>query len=519
MINSIFFLQIETALKNHLSFKASNHIVTTIEKMDIPSRMIHYFFGGDAIWSVQNAIWFIKTLKKTSICSEDPDFSPERLIAAVKTFLIEYKSYSKHAEFDRCQKELLSFRLNIKSESLDDRINPGFYTFAKDYFLYNSLSAHNHTLKYDECTHEIQIKYRGEYIPWSQAKVILDRFFEQNKATHCDNDPLKLSFYGRKGIQNKNRYNWSKPKPFLKGDTDTFATHFIKDPLIFDDECKGYIMELCSSATEKSPRILAGDHSWIRLYEFEKTDQKIIGKMYSIGLYRPGKQKGFFENFRAPFRIKKGFLTYDISEEWGMNNEIRTLAKRISKQAFNNMLQKITDDKQTDNVIFHLFQHNCDKYISDLAKYDRVQLPTRKHCLETFFYLSHQKSFEKKLESCPKIVQKAVHVIAALFKAIIYSLTPVFNFLLYLAGSSLIDKDVQSVPNVRPILLSTSDYFNSEKLHVYSPWILGHTVKEEIDLWREEEFKKIESSTISQEEKTKAKNEIAFAFPPQFITA
>jgi len=502
MIHSIF-TDVEQALRNQESFLIGDRNVQTIKKTEIVSRIIHHFSGHDLLWFKKNAVWLTESLKSKH------EFEPGKVAAAVKSFLRQYQNYHACEEFKNCSLELLASKLNIDSRCLDEKINPGFIAFAKKNYLYNSLETYNHQLLVDETTFEIKIKYRNEYIPWGHAKRIIDGFLQENEQKNKLNEPCSPCLYGRKGIQNKDRYNWENLKSFLKGDVANWADHFIKDPLIFDDNNEGYIMEFCSSATEKAPRILAGDHTWIRLYQFKKTDEKIIGKMHSIGLYRPSKHHFFIDNFWMPFRIKQGYITQDISEEWGINTQIRTVAKRITATTYQKIMTKVANDKKINRTIFHLFQHNCDEYVVKLAELDLLELPTKRHFLKLFTCIHLEKSFFNQLNEWSKPVRMAVAVILGIFCVFGYLMTPFLNLIFYLIGSGRVDTSIQD-PTARPVLSSFADLFNMEKLYVYSPWVLGHIVKDDVEHWRQEEIKKLGNSKEEQEKK----NEILFDFPP-----
>jgi len=407
----------------------------------------------------------------------------------------------------------MASKLEVEPKILGLDINKGFYEFAKEQHLANSLKTQNHKINVNPETNEIQILHEKVFISWTTAKLLIEEISKENKTKIDINEPYSLSIYGYKGIQNKDRYQWIKLQPLLKGITIDWADHFIKDPLIFDSDDKGYIMEFCSSATESTPRKMAGDHSWIRLYHYKKIDQSIKGKMYSIGLYRPYKHHHYVDNFWMPFSLKKGYITYDVSEEWNINDKIKTVAKRIDQESYKKIKNKIQTDQDSDNIVFHLFEHNCDEYISDLGKLGGLNLSNKRHFLELFASIPLKKTLENKLPVFPLPIQSTVHIINNVVQKVVYLFTPLFNFGFFCLGAAYAQKNIKQKATVRAPITSFFDFFKFEKLCPSSPWILANDVKNDVESWRSKKMQKLDLNTLEGMEK---KKQITFDFPKSY---
>lgn len=458
---------------------------------------------------------FLKTLEmdRHHLVNRDENSLDDQVVNSTKLFLKNKKHFSHLSEYKKCENALLAYRFKIPEKCLDEQINPGFKDFAINHHLLNLLETQNQTLKYDDESYDILINYKGENRVWKEIKPLIDEEFRNHHSEIDLKDPYPLFVYGKDGLDLKKRSTWTKFEPLVKGKTDRFATHFIKDPLIFDRENKAYLIEFCSSATENYPRINGGDHSWVRLYHFEKTTEGIDGEIYSIGLYRPKKHQ-LIDNLTLPFRTKKGYLSYEVSEEWGINHEIKTIAKRISKIAFEKIIKKVEEDQRKNEIVFHLFRKNCDQYVSQLGELAGVKLDTERHFFELFTFIHLKNHIKQKLSNYPKPIHSLAHIIGSLFEKIIFLLTPFFNLFFYLLGSGSIEEELKHIKGLKPILHTIPSFFEIRNLYSYSPWVLVNPTKEKIVAWRKAEIEKLNPKCPEQKKRI---DEISFEFPNEFL--
>jgi|GEM_PF-2142986 len=513
---SPLFLEIEAALKNGQPFEIKNdQTLVKFEKTNFIAQIL-YNQESDEITSsrfIKNAVSLSFVLKKTERCIWNDSCKIAKIVSSVKLFLKSYQVYQGKPAFTKCATELLALRLGIKADILTHKRNQEFTAFAKTSHLYNSLMTFNHHLEIDQITLEILIPYNNVLTPWSSVKTIIENLKKEDRSNPSEDGPYALSLYGYKGIQYKNRYKWTKLEPLLNGETCNWASHFIKDPLIFDEKNKGYVLEFCSSATEKKPQILSGDHSWTRAYKFSKVNGKIIGKMYSKGLYRPFKHHFYFDNLWFPFCLKKGYLVDDISEEWGINHQIKTVATRINREIYKNIKLKIQQDKASDNIIYHLFSNNCGHYTNSLANVAKINLPTKHHFIILFTCIHLINSWNKQLATRSHSVQMSAMAAKRIMMVILYTFTPFFNLLAFLAGAGLVSKNLRFDAIIKPPLDSLFDFFQIQKLMTDSPWVLGYFVKEEVESWRQNEIDKLDLDSLDG---LARQDEIMLQLPPSY---
>lgn len=501
MISNSSFLEIEKALDDKVPFLIHPHSLLRIEKFEIFSRILSTYSQEWKNAPIKNAIWLQQYLHDASNQKRE-SHDPNQIIDTVRSFLGQYKQYAKSDAFNHLNIELIAYRLKIPSNALDEKINPGFLSFATKSYLHNSLSTHNHQLLVDK-DHKISILYKDEYISWEDAKPIAENFLAELEK---QKEAYSISFYGYRGLECRQRTNWKKPKAFLKGDTSLWAPHFIKKLPFFDGNNKAYAIEFCSSATGNAPKTV-GDHTWVRLYSFKQKDDKILGKMYTTGFYRPNKNN-CKDHFDTPFRIKPGFLTEDVSEVWGINDKIKTVAMQIDQSQLISIKKRIQADKENSEIPFQLFSLNCDHYASDIGHLAGIQLPTKRHFFELFIF-----SFsEEKYKNSKKPIQIAAKIAHFILKIFLYLCTPLFNAILWFGGAGIIDSKVKTP--IRPIFASFSDLWDQNNLYPYSPWVLGHTVKNEVEEWRRREIEKLD---LNQEDDRKKQAKIEFSLPPHYI--
>jgi hypothetical protein len=458
---------------------------------------------------INNAKWLTTILRRTS-----RDFSKHQELAkATKLFLRTFKTYESNPSFQQCKLEMLALKLGIDSYILEKDINKGFKEFATNFYLYNSLMTFNHHLKIDSKTDEILILHRGSYSPWSDVKIYLYHFLQSDKYENTNKDPYALNLYGQKGIQYKNRYKWKKLKPFLKDDPSLFASHFIKDPQIIS-KLPIYILEFCTT-TVKDPR-LVGDHTFLRMYKFSYVEAEngvqptLDGEITSVGVYRPGK-RSFLDHIIFPFHLKPAKIARkDISDVYGINDDIEKFPVEISENAYQRIIAKIEHDNK-NKLPYHLFEQNCDTYVAkDLASLAGINLPTKRHFLEIFTCIRLKHEWEKKISNYPLPFRLTAQVITNFVQSLILSLTPFFNLIFYMLGSGLVSKSLPK--QTKPNLSSVFDFFNSEKLYTSSPWVLGNIIKEDVESWRAKKIAKLACTPDMLEKQRK----IAFALPKRY---
>lgn len=513
---SPLFLEIEAALKNGQPFEIKNdQTLLKFEKMNFIARILYDSADPEITSSrfIKNAVSLSFILKNTQRCIWNDSCKIAKIAASVKLFLKNNQDFENTPSYKKCALELLALRLGIEADVLMNKRNLGFIAFAKENHLFNSLMTFNHHLEIDPLTLEILILCNNVRTPWSTARAFIEESKKEDSSDPAILGPYALSLYGCKGIQYKNRYKWTKLEPLLHGDTSTWASHFIKDPLIFDENHRGYVLEFCSSATEKAPQILSGDHDWIRIYKFIMSNGNIIGKMCSKGLYRPHKHHFYFDNLWFPFCVKKGYLADDISEEWGINHKIKTVALRINQEKYKNIKRKIHQDKASNNIIYHLFSNNCGHYVNSVARVANVDLPTKRHFILLFTCIHLRNSWNKQLATRSHSIQISAIAAQKIMMAFLYALTPFFNLLFYLVGSGLVSKNVLFDPAIKPPLNSLFDFFRPQKLITDSPWVLANFVKEEVESWRQSEIDKLDLDSLNG---LARQDEIALQFPPSY---
>ncbi|HRD55121.1 MAG TPA: hypothetical protein PLC42_01860 [Parachlamydiaceae bacterium] len=500
MISNRTFLAVEKALQDGAFFLMTPSNTIRVEKFNFIEQIFRHCTTKRQQAPIQNAVWFKDQLIDAPQQKSEA-FDPERLVDTIRMFLNQYKKYKDEPEFRACALELLAYRLKIPSKALDEAVNPGFKDFAEKSHLYNYLATHNDKLVVME-DHKIKMQFSGNLSPWEFIKQEVENYLKETKNYA---EPYTISLYGRLGIENRNRCNWTKLLPFLKSNTKEWAPHFLKNLPIFNCYNKAYAIEFCSTATEKLPRKV-GDHTFVRLYSFVQSEEETYGKMYSFGLYRPHKE-GCQSGSDALLKIKPGFINEEVSEVWGINDKIRTIALQITKEQFSNIKNKVRQDKEKNEIIFQLFSFNCDQYASDLALLADVTLPTKRH----FFELLVISFEEEKFKDSNQYVQTAAKIANLFLKVFLFLCTPLFNLILLYLGAGQVDSRVKG--SSKPIISCFSDLFDSKTLYPSSPWVLGTAVKKEVEEWRAREIAKLD---LTKEGDQKIRDTILFSFPPHY---
>ncbi|MCB1112930.1 MAG: hypothetical protein KDK72_09785 [Chlamydiia bacterium] len=243
---------------------------------------------------------------------------------------------------NKCRKIYNAVRLGVTEQTLD--ASPGFENFATKYCLYNYLKTYNHTLQVDDASNEVWIRCNNEYIPWSQAKSVVSEHSALQQ-------PSLRWVYGEEGLQDKDLYIWKVPDHFKS--TEKTGTFFF----------------FC--ACEPEDKGLNGYHTWFCIV--------YKGKIYSIGKYRPGKNKDFINK---PLRVQPGYIqSPDVSEFWG-TTIYQSDWEKISEEGAEKVLKKIEEIKANEGDFeFHNVNKNCVVFNNEMAELAgaKVRLEAKVH--------------------------------------------------------------------------------------------------------------------------------------------
>jgi hypothetical protein len=343
-----------------------------------------------------------------------------------------------------CRRELLAVKLGISSEVFDH--NPGFEKFAADSHMERYLLEYHHQLRVDPKTKKLSILVDGHYLGWDTAHEAMSRFPRHTGS------PLLPWMYGPEGIQNDDMYDWIRMKPYKHANPEEWGRRYVYELVV-----------CCGNTPHKT-----GDHGWLRLRTPE-------GDMYSVGLYRPGK-RGFSDNWKAPFRIKRGHLMMpDVSEFWP--SEIRSVRIGITEAQFHQMIAVIEHDKAQDQLIFQLFHSNCVLWAAHVAHEAGVEVPVGACSVAR---LLTPRRFEPLLD-------KANHVVPAPLVAVAERTAALaLNSLQLALGAGMVDRDVtaHNGPTVRPHIASLREVLDPEKMVLHHPSTFGNDTLREIQKWR-----------------------------------
>ena len=456
------------ALQNNLGFSVVQNDELKVEQHNFLSWLYHSI---NPAYHHENVATIAEVLAKSlrdapRALSIKTALSDEK-VACARLFLKQEKGRID-PRIDELQKELLAFKLGVAAGCLDLPVNSGFSEFAANPPLERYLFEYHHKLEVNYITGEIQIMANSQYQPWSKAKKIV--------AKKPASKPQQRWLYGSQGLQNEDMYVWQKLKPYKKGDPATWNHQ--------------YIFEFCACCSDNPNK--TGDHSWIRL----KTPD---GDIYSVGLYRPGKQ-GLSDNYKFPLRIKKGHLMQpDVSEFWPMDHFKIPIA--ITEDEFLQMKQQIEEDKRRDEETFQLFHGNCTLYAAKIAKIAHIKLPTAKPVWRIIFSKPVQAGFDALSAYTPECIQNVVNAIVGVF----------FNFLQLLFGASIVDHEVRLTnTTVQPHIANIWDLFNPAKSNLNHPNTLGKDTRDYIFGWRSQEKRRLEDlkAAAQADEIRRLENEI-----------
>ncbi len=457
------------ALQNNVSFSVVENNGPTVEQQSFFSWLYHRInpaFYHESVAIIAEVL--AKSLQEAPRAFSVKAALADEKVACARLFLKQEK-HRNDPRIDELQKELLAFKLGLDARCLDLPVNNGFSRFAVNPPLERYLFEYDHSLKVNYMTGEIQILANGCYTPWSQA---INSIAQASVAK-----PYQGWLYGPEGLQNENMYAWKELKPYRKG-----------NPAAWNHQ---YIFEFCACCSDNPNK--TGDHSWIRLKTAE-------GDIYSVGLYRPGKQ-GLKDNYNFPLRIKKGYLMQpDVSEFWPMDHFKIPIA--ITKDEFLQMKRQIEEDKRRDAETFQLFHGNCTLYAAKIAKIAHIRLPTAKAVWRFIFPKAVQQGIDALSWYVPESIQKVVNAVVGIF----------FNFLQLLLGASLVDHEVcLTNTTVQPHIANIWDLFNPAKSNLNHPNTLGKDTRDYIFNWRNQETKRLEGLKATADEIQR----VRFDIPPE----
>lgn len=375
------------------------------------------------------------------------------------------------------KKEVVAAKLGISTITLDS--NPGLQKFTEQYHLERYLLTYNHPFVIDQGTQEISLLKNGGFQPWNQI-------FKESQSWQTSTRSPKLSWvYGPEGIQNKDMYDWTELKPFLKG-----------DPADWNHE---YVFEFCACFNPHS--IKNGNHSWFRL----KTP---TGDVYSVGLYEPG--KGNVENnVKSPLRIKPAFLMQpDVSEFWDF--PISTIGFTINEETFLKIKQTVENDKNTENLIFQLFNNNCVLYSKKLALIGGVDLPARDNILNFIIPAHVNRNVSSLMDKMPVFVQKISLFVAAFFLNITQSILGGYKI------DKLLNENQKKLAT--PHLKTFKDLFDVNKIYLNHPSTLAFKTGLQVLEWRKKEIETLQQTESDAKLREEKEKQINLSLPPSYYT-
>jgi hypothetical protein len=375
-----------------------------------------------------------------------PTAAKDKTIKAARNLLKEIRHHNiQTPSIDKLQKEVTAAKLGINAEILDK--NPGLQQFIEIHHLERYLLIYGDTLKIDQLSQQVLLRKENTFVPCQEI------IKEINATPVPTKNPSHQWIYGPEGIQNKDMYDWSALKPFMKG-----------DPAEWNHQ---YVFEFCACYNPFS--IKNGNHSWLRL----KTP---TGDIYSVGLYRPGKAD-WTDNLKMPLRIKPGYLMQpDVSEFWDF--PISKVDFTITEDVFLQIKHTIEEDKKNDDLIFQIFNNNCLLYSKKLALMAGVEVPTWDNILN---YIVPQKITQNVctyIQKLPSFIQKVCLFITAFF----------LNCAQLFLGGGIIDKHLNSKQKslAVPHINSLGDLFNTNKLYLHHPNSIGR-ISQHVQSWRKNE--------------------------------
>ncbi|HEV8052298.1 MAG TPA: hypothetical protein VGP47_07380 [Parachlamydiaceae bacterium] len=374
---------------------------------------------------------------------------------------------------DNLEKEVTAAKLGITSEALDN--SPGLQKFTESHHLERYLLIYKDAVLMGQASQQVMLRKDGEFHTWNEIAEDVKSWSKSTRSPHLH------WVYGSEGIQNKDMYDWTELKPFMKG-----------DPVSWNHQ---YVFEFCSCFNPDS--IKNGNHSWLRL----KTP---AGDIYSVGLYRPDKMD-WTQNLKTPLRIKSGHLMQpDVSEFW--NFPISTVDFAITEEIFLKIKETVETDKRNDDQVFQLFNNNCLLYSKKLARLAGVDFPTKINAIYFLAPANLSNKVSTFLDKLPSFVQKVSLFISAFF----------LNILQMFLGGCMIDKDLNECQRklAIPHLASFRDLFDVSKSYLNHPNVVGFDAHQQVAEWRKKELDALDEQ--NSELRNQREREINLCLPPSY---
>jgi len=367
------------------------------------------------------------------------------LIEQVASFLKKNKGL-KDPRMKACQEELIAVKCGLCAEVFSWPQCKDLLPFLQKSALHNYLRIYNKTLLVDQESKSISLPTKEGAVPWHAVADKVREWMNESQPW----------FFGKDGFHYKSMYRWEKLKPYK-----------VEDP---QDWGKRYLAEYCITCKSPGKIQLQGDHAWLRL----RTPK---GKVYSVGLYRPEKRRGFLQNFKAPFSAKRGYLMQpDVSEFYPF--PIHSLKIGITKEQFDRIVKALEEDKaKEEELIFSLFGKNCAQYVQKKLELAGACFPYAICAWECLcappLRASIQKTF---LQGGWK--EKVGKVLFT------YFWVPFGNIILWILGASKVEKEVEGhLPHLQTFV----DLTKKEKLDFVPPSFVPENVFDDVERWRQKE--------------------------------
>ncbi|MCB1112929.1 MAG: hypothetical protein H7A37_09880 [Chlamydiales bacterium] len=375
------------------------------------------------------------------------------LLKEARVFLKSVKKeYREDPRVQACAKQLNASRLGVTPEALD--ASPGFETFAVENILYRYLYIYNDELRIDEESAHVWIKHKGDYVPWRNVRKIVEIPPPPMKEDY----PVQRWVYDQYGLINKDMYNWEKVIPFKHGNPADWGhrTFFV----------------FCAS--RPMGPALAGLHSWFRIMRSD-------GTIYSIGKYRPEKQK-LTDHLKQPFRVKRGYIMCpDVSEFYPM--PVKETRIEITEEQADTIIAAVEERKRNEeNEHFHNLLRNCTVFDNEMAELAGVRLPTRQRIWRVITPDWFQRFIDAIDPYTPRFIHNFFDRMTAFF----------INLIGYVfLGATQVDASL-SEGDALPHITCFSDLFDPEKASIHHPDTLTDLIHK-IDTWREQERRHLET--------------------------
>jgi hypothetical protein len=346
---------------------------------------------------------------------------------------------------------LLAARMGLTKEEMD--LAPGLQTLAEKHRIYNYMARYNDTCQI--VNGEVWIKQGGQQRPWSEVPAALRSPERQSRG--------QLWPYDATGLTDRSMDVWpeGKMQPF-----------FFADPRSWGG---GYVMSLCTSTLEE-PRLMQGDHTWIRLYDPQGGERQGEGAIYAVGLYRPEKRQRS-EALDSPLRVKPGFVRLDFSEFWG--EPITELSWKIDREQFEAIRERIEQDHAAGMVPFQLVDQNCTRYALDLAEMADVQIEAQTSFMRLLLPQRAARMAQRIFAMMPRFIQALCLRISGLF----------WNLVQVKLGAARVDPAVSQRDPTRTNSFASLSHAiatsGSRAQELPTPWRLGQEITVSIQKQRD----------------------------------